>query len=185
MKFTTTSITGLVVVEPEIFRDDRGWFVEMFNLQGFKSGLLALGLNSPDYFVQDNVSSSKKGVVRGLHYQHEPYAQGKLVSVLHGSVFDVAVDLRPDSISYGEWFALELSAVNKKMVWIPAGFAHGFLSLEEDTCVSYKVDKYYNKDSEHSVVWDDANLGIQWPTLAEYYLSDKDKSAPAFVKLPV
>ncbi|MQT71679.1 dTDP-4-dehydrorhamnose 3,5-epimerase, partial [Pseudomonas sp. FSL R10-0071] len=112
MKFTTTSIKGLVVIEPDIFRDDRGWFLEIFNLQTFKSGLLALGLNSPDYFVQDNVSSSKKGVVRGLHYQHEPYAQGKLVSVLHGSVFDVAVDLRPDSISYGEWFALELNAVN-------------------------------------------------------------------------
>ncbi|WP_314914796.1 dTDP-4-dehydrorhamnose 3,5-epimerase [Pseudomonas helleri] len=185
MKFTATALTGLVIVEPEVFQDNRGWFLESFNLQRFKSGLQELGLNSPDYFVQDNLSSSKKGVVRGLHYQLEPHAQGKLVSVLHGAVFDVAVDLRPNSISYGKWFALELSAANKKMLWIPEGFAHGFLSLEDDTCVSYKVDKYYNKDSEQSVLWDDKNLAIQWPAFAEYYLSDKDKSAPAFVKLPV
>ena len=185
MKFTATALTGLVIVEPDVFQDDRGWFMESFNLQRFKSGLQELGLNSPDHFVQDNLSSSKKGVVRGLHYQLEPYAQCKLVSVLHGAVFDVAVDLRPHSISYGKWFALELSAANKKMLWIPEGFAHGFLSLEDDTCVSYKVDKYYNKDSERSVLWNDAYLAIQWPTCSDYYLSEKDKLASNFVKLPV
>lgn len=184
MKFTATALTGLVIVEPDVFQDDRGWFLESFNLQRFKSGLQELGLNSPDYFVQDNLSSSKKGVVRGLHYQLEPHAQGKLVSVLHGVVFDVAVDLRPNSISYGKWFALELSAANKKMLWIPEGFAHGFLSLEDDTCVSYKVDKYYNKDSERSVLWNDEVLSIQWPLMDSYFLSSKDSISPGLFVRP-
>ncbi|KMN18775.1 dTDP-4-dehydrorhamnose 3,5-epimerase [Pseudomonas helleri] len=184
MKFTATALTGLVIVEPDVFQDDRGWFLESFNLQRFKSGLQELGLNSPDYFVQDNLSSSKKGVVRGLHYQLEPHAQGKLVSVLHGAVFDVAVDLRPNSISYGKWFALELSAANKKMLWIPEGFAHGFLSLEDDTCVSYKVDKYYNKDSERSVLWNDEVLSIQWPLMDSYFLSSKDSISPGLFVRP-
>ena len=184
MKFTATALTGLVIVEPDVFQDDRGWFLESFNLQRFKSGLQELGLNSPDYFVQDNLSSSKKGVVRGLHYQLEPYAQCKLVSVLHGAVFDVAVDLRPNSISYGKWFALELSAANKKMLWIPEGFAHGFLSLEDDTCVSYKVDKYYNKDSERSVLWNDEVLSIQWPLMDSYFLSSKDSISPGLFVRP-
>ena len=184
MKFTATALTGLVIVEPDVFQDNRGWFLESFNLQRFKSGLQELGLNSPDYFVQDNLSSSKKGVVRGLHYQLEPHAQGKLVSVLHGAVFDVAVDLRPNSISYGKWFALELSAANKKMLWIPEGFAHGFLSLEDDTCVSYKVDKYYNKDSERSVLWNDEVLNIQWPLMDSYFLSSKDSISPGLFVRP-
>ncbi|MGP5355629.1 dTDP-4-dehydrorhamnose 3,5-epimerase [Pseudomonas helleri] len=184
MKFTATALTGLVIVEPDVFQDDRGWFLESFNLQRFKSGLQELGLNSPDYFVQDNLSSSKKGVVRGLHYQLEPHAQGKLVSVLHGAVFDVAVDLRPNSISYGKWFALELSAANKKMLWIPEGFAHGFLSLEDDTCVSYKVDKYYNKNSERSVLWNDEVLSIQWPLMDSYFLSSKDSISPGLFVRP-
>lgn len=184
MKFTATALTGLVIVEPDVFQDNRGWFLESFNLQRFKSGLQELGLNSPDYFVQDNLSSSKKGVVRGLHYQLEPHAQGKLVSVLHGAVFDVAVDLRPNSISYGKWFALELSAANKKMLWIPEGFAHGFLSLEDDTCVSYKVDKYYNKDSERSVLWNDEVLSIQWPLMDSYFLSSKDSISPGLFVRP-
>jgi len=184
MKFTATALTGLVIVEPDVFQDDRGWFLESFNLQRFKSGLQELGLNSPDYFVQDNLSSSKKGVVRGLHYQLEPHAQGKLVSVLHGAVFDVAVDLRPNSISYGKWFALELSAANKKMLWIPEGFAHGFLSLEDDTCVSYKVDKYYNKGSERSVLWNDEVLSIQWPLMDSYCLSSKDSISPGLFVRP-
>lgn len=183
MKFFTTPISGLVVIEPEIFNDERGWFIESFNLQRFRIGLQALELEAPDCFVQDNLSNSKKGVVRGLHYQLAPFAQGKLVSALHGAVFDVAVDLRVDSSTYGEWFALELSDVNKKMLWVPAGFAHGFLALEDDTCVSYKVTQYYNKDSERSVLWSDTSLGIQWPALSEYFISDKDKSASAFLKL--
>ncbi|MFJ7884995.1 dTDP-4-dehydrorhamnose 3,5-epimerase [Pseudomonas sp. NPDC096917] len=184
MKFITTPISGLVIVEPDTFKDDRGWFSESFNLKRFRMGLQSLKLEAPECFVQDNVSSSKKGVVRGLHYQLAPFAQGKLVSVSHGAVFDVAVDLRVESSTYGEWFALELSDANKKMLWVPAGFAHGFLALEDDTRVSYKVTEYYNKDSERSVLWNDTCLGIRWPVLSEYYLSDKDKAAPVFVKLP-
>lgn len=185
MKFSSTSISGLVIIEPEVFHDERGWFFESFNLQHFRDGLQLLNITPPECFVQDNMSSSRKGVLRGLHYQLEPYAQGKLISVLNGAIFDVAVDLRPASVSYGEWFALELSAANKKMLWIPEGFAHGFLSLEDDTCVSYKVDNYYNLNSERNVLWNDAYLAIQWPVLAEYFLSDKDKAASAFVKLLV
>ena len=182
MKFLTTPILGLVVIEPEVLQDERGWFLESFNLRRFRAGLQALKLEVPESFVQDNLSSSKKGVVRGLHYQLAPFAQGKLVSVPHGAVFDVAVDLRADSSTYGEWFALELSDVNKRMLWVPEGFAHGFLALKDDTYVSYKVTQYYDKDSERSVLWNDTYLGIQWPILSEYCLSDKDKAAPVFVK---
>jgi len=182
MKFSSTPISGLVIIEPEVFHDERGWFFESFNLQRFRDGLQLLNITPPECFVQDNMSSSRKGVLRGLHYQLEPYAQGKLVSVLNGAVFDVAVDLRPASVSYGEWFALELSAANKKMLWIPEGFAHGFLSLEDDTCVSYKVDKYYNSDLERSILWNDTCLNIKWPALSEYYLSNKDRESLEFVR---
>lgn len=184
MKFETTAIQGLVVIESEIFQDERGWFVESFNLQRFQAGLHALNYEAPKCFLQDNLSCSKKGVVRGLHYQLEPYAQGKLVSVIHGAIYDVAVDLRPESRTYGHWFGLELSGANMKMLWIPEGFAHGFMALEDDARVSYKVTKYYDKDSERCVLWNSAFLGIQWPILNEYYLSDKDKTAPAFIKRP-
>ncbi len=182
MKFNLTPIQGLVVIEAPIFQDERGWFAEIFNLKLFQAGLNALNYDAPECFVQDNLSCSKKGVIRGLHYQLEPYAQGKLVSVNHGAVYDVAVDLRLDSSTYGQWFGLELSDANKKMLWIPEGFAHGFLALEDDTRVSYKVTEYYNKDSERSVLWNSVCLGIRWPVLSEYYLSDKDKGAPVFVK---
>lgn len=184
MKFISAPIQGLVVIEPEVFQDERGWFTENFNLQRFQAGLLALNNDAPECLVQDNLSCSKKGVIRGLHYQLEPYAQGKLVSVIHGAVYDVAVDLRLDSCTYGQWFGLELSDANKKMLWIPEGFAHGFLALENDSRVSYKVTKYYNKDSERSLLWNSSLLEVKWPVLDEYYLSEKDNAAPEFVKLP-
>ena len=178
MKFIPAKLSGLVIIEPAVYEDERGWFMESFNLNRFENGLLSLGLPLPGSFVQDNVSCSKKGVLRGLHYQLEPFAQGKLVSVCHGAAFDVVVDIRMGSPSFGEWFGLELNAINKKMLWIPVGFAHGFLALEEDTRFCYKTTNFYNKDSERSILWSDPTLGISWPEIGGYDLSLKDAEAP-------
>jgi len=178
VKFLATNLPGVVVIEPRTFVDERGWFMESFNQRCFSKGLQDLGIPAPESFVQDNQSCSRKGVLRGLHYQREPHAQGKLVSVTRGAAFDVAVALRSNSDTYGKWFALELNARNKKMLWIPEGFAHGFLALEDEPCVNYKTTRYYNKEAECSVFWKDQLLGIKWPRLEHYLLSDKDKNAP-------
>ena len=154
---TQTPLAGVLVLEPKVFGDARGFFFESFNQRDFN---LATGLN--ETFVQDNHSKSAKGVLRGLHYQTQ-YAQGKLVRVTHGAVFDVAVDIRQASPTFGQWFGLELSAENKKQVWIPAGLAHGFLVTSESAEFLYKTTDYYYPEFECSLLWSDPLIGIEWP----------------------
>ncbi len=157
MKITTTPIDGVLVLEPKVFGDARGFFFESFNARDFAQ---ATGLN--ETFVQDNHSKSSKGVLRGLHYQTQ-HAQGKLVRVTQGAVFDVAVDIRQDSPTFGKWFGLELSAENKKQMWIPAGLAHGFLVTSESAEFLYKTTDYYHPEFERSLLWNDATVGVEWP----------------------
>lgn len=156
---TPTAIPDVLVIEPRVFGDDRGWFFESFNEKDFSTAV-----GKEVNFVQDNHSSSKKGVLRGLHYQTEQ-TQGKLVRVCHGAVFDVAVDLRKSSATFGQWVGVELSADNKKQLWIPAGFAHGFLVLTESAEFLYKTTDYWHAVSEKCIVWNDASLKIQWPDI--------------------
>ena len=181
MKVETTKLEGLLILHPQVLGDERGWFMESFNQQRFESVLAGLNLPIP-VFVQDNHSLSQKGVLRGLHYQKAPYAQGKLVRVVQGRAWDVAVDIRPNSETYGEWVGIELSAENKTMFWIPEGFAHGFIALEDDTQFLYKTTNYYNKESEASIVWNDPTLAIKWPLeqVGEVLVSEKDKKAIVF-----
>lgn len=169
MEVTETFIKGLFVIKPRVFEDARGYFFESYNNAAFEKA--GLNLN----FVQDNQSLSQKGVLRGLHFQNPPFAQGKLVRVITGSVYDVAVDIRKGSPTYGKHFGLELTKANKWMMYIPPGFAHGFLTLEDDTVFSYKCTNYYNKASEDCVLWNDPEIGINWDLKAEPLLSDKDK----------
>lgn len=180
MKFTPTAIPDVVVIEPAVFGDDRGWFMESFNEAKFQQGLANLGLPAPRPFVQDNHSSSKAGVLRGLHYQLPPHPQGKLVRVSQGAAFDVAVDIRRGSPTFGQWVGVTLSAANRLQMWIPEGFAHGFMALEDDTHFLYKTTDVYARDCERSIRWDDADLGIQWPQLAGVPrgLAPKDAQAP-------
>ncbi|MEJ2900746.1 dTDP-4-dehydrorhamnose 3,5-epimerase [Acinetobacter sp. NS-4] len=181
MKVETTKIEGLLILHPNVFGDDRGWFMESFNQQRFEQVLTELNLPIPT-FVQDNHSLSQKGVLRGLHFQKVPYAQGKLVRVVQGKAWDVAVDIRPDSKTYGQSVGVELSAENKIMFWIPEGFAHGFIALDDNTQFLYKTTNYYNRDSEGSILWNDPTLAIDWP-LAEVddvLVSDKDFKAKLF-----
>lgn len=182
MRVETTKINGLLILHPKIFGDERGWFMESFNQQCFEDALKALNLPIPT-FVQDNHSCSQKGVLRGLHFQREPYAQGKLVRVVQGRAWDVAVDIRPESETYGEWVGVELSAENKTMFWIPEGFAHGFLALEDNTQFLYKTTNYYNKESEGAIIWKDPKLKITWPMhdVREVLVSKKDLEAAPFV----
>ena len=177
MKMIRAEIPDVVIIEPTIFSDERGWFMESFNEERFNSGLQALGLPKVRPFVQDNHSSSKLGVLRGLHFQMAPHAQGKLVRVVEGVAFDVAVDIRKGSPTFLKWVGIELSSANKKMLWIPEGFAHGFVALEENTHFLYKTTDYYNKDSERSILWSDPSLGIRWPELGGYKISAKDAQA--------
>jgi len=181
VKVETTKIEGLLILHPNVFGDDRGWFMESFNQQRFETALKELNLPIPT-FVQDNHSLSQKGVLRGLHFQREPYAQGKLVRVVQGKVWDVAVDIRPESKTYGEWVGVELSAENKTMFWIPEGFAHGFVALEDNTQFLYKTTNYYHKESEGAILWKDTTLAIGWPLegIEEVLVSDKDKEADYF-----
>lgn len=158
MKVTLLKIPGLILFEPKIFADDRGFFFESFNNKAFQE---ATGLNVS--FVQDNHSKSQKNVLRGLHYQEIPKAQGKLVRVVSGSVFDVAVDIRKDSKTFGQWVGEELSADNKKQLWIPPGFAHGFLVLSETAEFLYKTTEYYSPEHERCIRWDDPMIGVEWP----------------------
>ena len=163
-------IEGLCVIEPEIHLDARGYFTESYNQKDMQEA----GLNVD--FVQDNQSGSVKGVLRGLHYQKE-HPQGKLVRVIRGRVYDVAVDIRRGSVTYGKWFGVVLSAENKKQFYIPEGFAHGFLVLSDEAEFAYKCTDFYHPGDEGGIAWNDPTLGIQWPEIeGEYQLSEKDKN---------
>lgn len=179
MNVIETKIKDVLILEPKVFADDRGWFMESFNQQGFEQALTARGLDIPQ-FVQDNHSFSKKGALRGLHYQLNPHAQGKLVRVVQGRAWDVAVDIRENSPTFGQWVGVELTGENHKQFWIPAGFAHGFIALEDNTQFLYKTTDYYSKECERSIVWNDETLKIEWPIEndLELLLTDKDKLAP-------
>jgi dTDP-4-dehydrorhamnose 3,5-epimerase len=178
MTVETTFIKDLLVLTPTIFEDERGYFFESYSEASFATN----GLNIP--FIQDNQSFSKKGVIRGLHFQKAPYAQAKLVRVLQGEILDVAVDLRKDSATYGQHFSIQLSAENKKQVLIPKGFAHGFSVLSANAIVSYKVDEVYHKESESGIQYDDCTLVINWQVIAaEVIVSDKDRVLGAFKDL--
>lgn len=174
MKIIPTDIDGLLIIEPDIFEDERGYFYESYNQKKFES----LGI-FPRAFVQDNQSKSKKGVVRGLHFQKSPFSQGKLVRVIKGAVLDVAVDLRKNSKTYGNHFSIELTGDNKKMFWIPSGFAHGFSTLEDDTILFYKCTNPYHKKSEVCILWNDSDLNIDWGGV-EPIVSEKDKNGIKF-----
>lgn len=184
MNIIETKIKGLLIIEPRVFGDDRGWFMESFNQQNFEKALADRGLDIP-HFVQDNHSCSQKGVLRGLHYQLDPYAQGKLVRVVQGRAWDVAVDIREGSPTFGQWVGLELTGDNHKQFWIPAGFAHGFVALEDNTQFLYKATNYYNQASERAIVWNDEDLAIDWQVsgLKEILVSEKDKEANQFSKI--
>lgn len=175
MKITETAIKGLLIIEPRVFDDARGYFYESYN----KSKFAEAGIDVD--FVQDNQSLSQKGAVRGLHGQADPFAQGKLVRVIQGRVIDVAVDIRNGSPTFGKHVSVELSGDNKLQFWIPSGFLHGFATLEDDTIFTYKVNNYYNKESEIGVIWNDPDLGIDWGIpVSEILLSPKDEALPAF-----
>ncbi len=176
MRAEPTAIDGVLVLEPRVFGDARGWFMESFSERSFRA---ATGLDST--FVQDNQSRSTRGVLRGLHYQLAPHAQGKLVRVVQGSVFDVAVDIRPGSPTFGRWAGVELSEENRRQLWIPAGLAHGFMVTSETADFVYKTTAYYEPAAERSIVWNDPAIGIVWPDIGMAPLvSAKDAAAPGF-----
>ena len=174
MNIIDTQIPDVKIIEPKVFGDERGFFFESFNQKLFET---AIGY--PVNFVQDNHSKSSKGVLRGLHYQLPPYAQGKLVRCVVGDVFDVAVDIRKSSPTFGQWVGVNLSAENKRQLWIPEGFAHGFLTLSETAEFLYKTTNFYHQASERGIRWDDRDIAITWPT-ADVLLSSKDLSATLF-----
>jgi dTDP-4-dehydrorhamnose 3,5-epimerase len=180
MKLIPTELPGVVIVEPAVFGDDRGWFMESFNSARLDAALVALGLPATPTFVQDNHSCSQSGVLRGLHYQLPPHAQGKLVRVVQGAAWDVAVDIRRGSPAFGRWVGVELTAQNHRQLWIPPGFAHGFVALTDDTHFLYKTTDVYAKDCERSIRWDDPALAIQWPLPKGMAprLAPKDAAAP-------
>lgn len=180
MEFLPTDLPGLVLIKPRVFHDDRGWFMETFNQRVFEKGLADLGLELPGAFVQDNQSMSHRGVLRGLHWQAAPHGQGKLVRVARGAVQDVAVDIRPDSPTYGKWAAFELSDTNMHMLWIPVGFAHGMLALEDNTHLLYRTTNFYHREAERSLRWDDPTVGIAWRGGFDHVVSAKDVDAPAW-----
>lgn len=163
MQLTPTDLPGVVIVEPQVFADERGWFMESFNEARFQAALQALGLPVPRPFVQDNHSCSAQHVLRGLHYQLPPHPQGKLVRVVRGAAFDVAVDLRRSSPTFGQWTGTLLSDANRRQLWVPEGFAHGFVALEDDTHFLYKTTDVYARDCERALRWDDPSIGIRWP----------------------
>jgi dTDP-4-dehydrorhamnose 3,5-epimerase len=174
MKVTPTAIEGVLILEPKVFGDARGFFVESFNQQVFND---AVGSNV--VFVQDNHSRSAKGVLRGLHYQVPPHAQGKLVRVTQGSVFDVAVDIRPGSATFGQWVGVELTGDNHRQLWLPPGMAHGFLVTSPSADFLYKTTNFYAPQSEGYVLWSDPAVGIAWPDLGmPMQLAAKDVAAP-------
>lgn len=178
MNIIDTKIPDVKIIEPKVFGDERGFFFESYNQQQFEA---AIGRSVT--FVQDNHSRSSKGVLRGLHYQLFPYAQGKLVRCVAGEVFDVAVDIRKSSPTFGQWVGVHLSSENKRQFWIPEGFAHGFLTLSETAEFLYKTTNFYNLASDRGIKWDDKIIAIDWPiTEMVITLSDKDKQQPGFYK---
>lgn len=177
MKATPLAIADVILLEPRVFEDERGFFFESFNQQAFERTC-----GQAPIFVQDNHSRSSRGVLRGLHYQLPPKAQGKLVRVVYGQVFDVAVDIRRGSPTYGDWVGERLSAENKRQLWIPEGFAHGFLTLSDAAEVIYKTTAVYAQELERCIRWDDPGIGIEWPvTPSAPSLSPKDAEAASFV----
>ncbi|WP_341328165.1 dTDP-4-dehydrorhamnose 3,5-epimerase [Methylotuvimicrobium sp. KM2] len=174
MKVTPLAIPDVILLEPKVFGDARGFFLESYNQESFRQ---ATGLNLQ--FVQDNHSRSSKGVLRGLHYQLAPKAQGKLVRVVSGAVFDVAVDVRKSSSTFGQWVGAELSEENHRQMWIPQGFAHGFVVLSETADFLYKTTDYYAPELERCIAWNDPTIGIQWPANINPVLSDKDREGKA------
>lgn len=174
------SVPDLYVIEPRVFGDERGFFFESYNAKAFED---ATGV-SPE-FVQDNHSLSQRGVLRGLHYQLPPKAQSKLVRVIRGRVFDVAVDIRASSPSFGRWEGTELSAENKRQLWIPEGFAHAFFTLSDGAEVLYKTTNFYAPDSEGRIIWNDPQIGIEWPLEIEPVLSEKDAAGKALSEAAV
>lgn len=175
MNVIATALPEVLIFEPRVFADERGWFMESYNQAVFEN---AVGYAVP--FVQDNHSYSKRGVLRGLHFQLPPYAQGKLVRATQGRVWDVAVDIRKSSATFGKWVGVELSAENRRQLWIPPGFAHGFITLSETAEFLYKTTALYNKESEGAIIWNDPQLAIQWPEIAQadVLLAAKDAVAP-------
>jgi len=168
MKVTTTPLSGVLLLEPKVFRDDRGFFLESYNETAFSE----LGISGD--FVQDNHSYSRKNVLRGLHYQVQPHAQGKLVRVIGGEIFDVAVDLRQGSPTFGKWHGAKLSGENFKMLWIPAGFAHGFHVLSDSAHVLYKATDFHHPECERTLAWNDPDLAVDWHLNGEPIISLKD-----------
>lgn len=175
MNIIQTGLPGLVIIEPRVFEDDRGYFFESFQQERYREA----GIHKT--FVQDNESKSVRGVIRGLHYQLTPYSQAKLVRVVQGQVYDVAMDLRKNSPTFGQWYGLELNDSNKRQLFIPHGFAHGFSVLSETAVFTYKCDRIYSKEAERSINAFDQNLGIDWGLeKSEWIVSEKDKEAPIF-----
>ncbi|WP_423127862.1 dTDP-4-dehydrorhamnose 3,5-epimerase [Gaoshiqia sp. Z1-71] len=175
MKIQKTPFDGLIVLEPRVFMDDRGYFFESFRVDRYKE----LGIK--ENFIQDNESKSVRGVIRGLHYQLNPHAQAKLVRVIEGSVFDVALDIRRNSPTFGQWFGIELTGENKKQLLIPRGFAHGFSVLSETVIFSYKCDNYYDPGSERGIIYNDSELNIDWKIPeSEAIVSEKDRKNSLF-----
>lgn len=171
MKVTPTELNPVYIIEPTVYTDNRGFFMETYNEAAFSSAGL------PSRFVQDNHSLSRAaGTLRGLHFQVTPKAQGKLVRCLKGSILDVAVDIRPHSPTFKKWLSILISAENKKQLWVPPGFAHGFLTLEPDTEVAYKVTEFYSREHDRSIIWNDSDLAINWNT-DDPILSEKDREA--------
>lgn len=178
MKVKSTPLQDCYIIEPTVFEDDRGYFFEKFNEKTFEELTSQNG-----HFVQDNISKSSYGVLRGLHLQKGEHAQAKLVSCLEGKVLDVAVDLRPDSPTFGKWYSIELTAENKLQLYVPRGFGHGFSVLSKTAVFSYKCDNFYNKESEGGVLWNDSDLNIDWQLpKTDVILSEKDMVMPAFSK---
>lgn len=179
MNIITTNIEGVLIIEPQVFGDSRGYFMESFSQRDFAA---QTGLEVT--FVQDNESRSRRGVLRGLHFQREPHAQAKLVRVVSGRVLDVAVDIRPESPTFGTYVAVELSGTNHRQMFIPKGFAHGYVVLEDDTVFQYKCDEYYHPECEDGIAWNDPHIAIQWPLAeSEIILSEKDSNRPTLSEL--
>lgn len=181
MKITKTNFEGLLTIESDIFDDERGYFFESYNKGKFDT----IGINID--FVLDTESFSKKSVLRGFHFQKPPFSQGKLIRAVHGRVLDVVIDIRKKSPTYGRWFSTVLSAANKKMLWIPPGFAHGFLVLEDNTILSYKLTAFHNKEAESGILWSDSDLNVDWKFdkygIERPILSEKDKKLPLFKEI--
>lgn len=180
MKVIDTKIPDVKIIEPTVFGDERGFFMETWQQKQFEE----LVTGKPTEFVQDNHSKSKKGILRGLHFQTEN-TQGKLVRVVSGEVFDVAVDVRKDSPTFGEWVGVYLSAENKRQLWVPEGFAHGFYVTSDEAEFVYKCTNYYDPSSEVSIKWDDKDIGVEWPLSEDPVLSGKDENGVPFKQSPV